>query len=188
MGTPLTRLYKQVAAEPSDIQGHLPRMVDLVAKLNAQAVIELGVRYGTSTVAWLYGLAATGGHLWSVDIVRQHRPIDVDHWTFVEGDDTDPAVLAQLPATVDIVFVDTNHRYEHTRREIELYAPRVRRGGALVFHDTDVEVFPDDHEPGSEPPWPVRRAVDEFVATSPRVTDVEEHHDFHGLTIVRLGG
>jgi hypothetical protein len=59
--TSLTEQYQTVCVTPSDIVDHLPRFVAMVEELDAQHVIELGTRTGVSTIAWLYGLAKTGG-------------------------------------------------------------------------------------------------------------------------------
>lgn len=142
---------------PSDIHEHLGYMVDLCIELNAQEIIELGVRQGVSTTAWLHGLDQTDGHLWSVDITGRpelHSP----RWTFVQGPDTDPETLAKLPEMVDVVFVDTSHAYQHTIEELALYFPRVRPGGRIVLHDTEVE-RPDLT---NEDNFPVKRAVEQF--------------------------
>lgn len=185
----LEERYQQVCREWSDIQEHLPTLVEMVEALDAKRVIELGVRWGTSTIAWLYGLQKTAGHLWSVDVDHPSIWNDlVGHpgWTFIRGDDTEAWVLQELPEEVDIVFVDTSHRYEHTKREIELYAPRVRPGGALVFHDTAVKEF-EHHEPGTEPEYPVREAVYDWLAErAPAGCSWHEYTNCYGLTVVSL--
>src|SRR5436305_1373985 len=35
----------------------------------------------------------------------------------------------------DFLFVDADHTYEGVRSDFEMYAPLVRSGGVLVFHD-----------------------------------------------------
>lgn len=155
--TSLSAAYRQLLAAPSDIQAHLPKFVALVENLDAQRVCELGVRGGTSTIAWLEGLRRTGGHLWAVDL--EPCPIDHRQLTFIRGDDCSPEVHGQIPDELDIVFVDSSHLYAHTQREIELYLPKLAIGGAMVFHDVDGERFA--HHPDDEPPFPVRKAVEE---------------------------
>lgn len=173
----LESTYRQLLAQPSDIREHLPRLVTLVEKLNAQRVCELGVRTGVSTVAWLEGLRRTGGHLWAVDV--DECPIEHRQMTFVRGDDCDPAVVAQIPDDLDIVFVDSSHLHQHTVREIEIYAPKLAPGGAMLFHDVDVEVF--EHHPEGEPPFPVRKAVEQ--AAFERDWDVDWFTGSHGLAV-----
>lgn len=175
-------LFNRTCGTWSDIQDHLPRFSDLVVSLDAQVVIELGVRWGTSAIAWLHGLQQTGGYLFAVDI--EHLPIAVDghhQMMRVTGDDCDQRVLRRLPLSADIVFVDSSHRYEHTCREIELYAGRVRPGGVMVFHDTNMRAF--EHLP-DERPWPVRTAVEEWIGRSG--FSVETYSDSYGLAIVTV--
>jgi cephalosporin hydroxylase len=150
--------YHALCATPSDVQLHLPRFVALVAELQARHVIELGTRDGVSTIAWLYALERTSGRLTSIDI---DPPPDIGpypHWTFLRGDDCDPQVISQLEPA-DIVFIDTSHHYDHTRRELKLYHPLVRRGGRIVLHDTELR-RPDGAR--RWPAFPVKKAIVEF--------------------------
>lgn len=157
--------YHALCLTPSDIYLHLPRMVALVDELNAQHVIELGTRTGVSTIAWLHALEKTGGKLTSIDIDLQ-PPIGVhDHWTFIQGDDCDPAIIATLEPA-DIVFLDTSHHYQHTRTELALYKWLVKPGGLLVCHDT--ELARPEGAPAGDPVFPVKRAIEEFVAAEGR--------------------
>jgi len=148
-------LYEMQLAQPSDIVEHLPYFVELAQ--HAQTVIELGVRTGVSTVAWLYGLEQSGGHLWSVDIAPAPS-LPSRQWTFILGDDLD--VVGQLPDEVDVVFIDTSHHYQRTLDELAAYLPKVRSGGTIVLHDTELEV-PED-TPAGDPPFPVKTAIAKF--------------------------
>jgi predicted O-methyltransferase YrrM len=171
--------YDESLAIWSDIQDHLPRFVDLVTDMNAKIVVELGVRSGVSTVAWLHGLERTGGHLWSVDL-NPAPPIIGGRWTFIQGDDLSPEVLVQLPRLADIVFIDTSHTYDHTRNELAVYEHRVRSGGCIVLHDVDVKSFPEHTT--RQPPFPVRRAVEEFAGDR----RVDWYSGSYGLAVVWL--
>lgn len=150
--------YDKVCRTPSDIYEHLPRFVQLVEELNATHVIELGTRTGVSTIAWLYALEGRG-RLTSVDIDAQPAIGGYPHWTFIQGDDLDPAVLGLLEPA-DIVFLDTSHLYEHTLRELNTYRWLVKPGGRIVCHDTMLE-RPEGAPP--RPRFPVMTAVIEFT-------------------------
>lgn len=124
-----TELYERALADPaSDIAEFLPIFRDVAMRDDVTKIIELGVREGHSTAAFLAGLEGHG-HLWSVDCEQQHDEAfaDVEHWTFVLGDDNDPAVWAQLPEQCDVAFIDTDHAYTHTVRELSLLAQRASR-------------------------------------------------------------
>jgi len=151
--------YEEACSTPSDIVEHLPYFVTLCQELQAKKVIELGTRGGVSTIAWLYGLELTAGHLWSVDIQPAPEHTDAwSRWTFLLGDDLDPDVFGQLPDLADIVFIDTSHWYEQTLAELNLYRAKVRPGGRIVLHDTELP------QPLFGPPlprYPVKTAVEE---------------------------
>lgn len=165
--------------QASDIHAHLGYMRDLVVELGALVVIELGVRAANSTVAWLAGLEATGGYLWSVDVAAAMTAIDHDRWTFVQGDDMHPAVMADLPPKADILFIDTSHQYQHTLAELRLYGPLVRAGGRIVLHDT--ELAHPDGDPDPEP-YPVRRAIEDWCAETGH--EWEERTGCWGLGVI----
>ena len=160
----LAEQYAKVATTPSDIWLHLPKFVQLVLQSNATKVLELGTRTGVSTIAWLYALEQTGGHLWSVDIDAQPPIGQHQHWTFVQGDDMDPAVQAQLPEPFDIVFIDTSHHYEHTLAELHRYRHMARPGGLILLHDT--ELPQPEGMPATDPTFPVKRAIETFIAAT----------------------
>lgn len=143
--------------EPSDIQEHLQHFVNTALRLNATKVIELGVRHGVSTAAWLYAAHRIDGHVWSVDTADCGLNAD-ERWTFLLGDDRDPNIVAQLPKDADIVFIDTSHHYDHTLTELDIYSQRVRPGGVIFLHDTELE----HPEGASDMAFPVKRAVETF--------------------------
>lgn len=167
------------AAKGTDIHEHLPTLHSLVVNSGAKDVLELGVREGESTVALLEGVAATGGHLTSLDITpceKARAMIEsyglAGRWTFMVEDDLFFAKNQNAGRTWDLIFVDTSHLYEHTKNEIEAFEPLLRPGGHMVFHDT--ASFPDG----------VLRPIQEYLgARSGYVFD--NRLNCNGLGIVR---
>lgn len=153
--------YAELCATPSDIYLHLPRLVALAELLNAQHVIELGSRSGVSTVAWLYALERTGGHLTTVDLDEAPGIGTWGHWRHIQGNDQDPDVLAALEPA-DIVFLDTSHHYLDTVIELNLYRWLVNPGGVMCGHDSEL-AWPEGAS-RADGPFPVKRAVKEFAA------------------------
>jgi len=146
----------------SDIHQHLPLLATMAS--NAQHVVELGARSGMSTTAFLFGLEQSGGRLTSVDLDAA-PDIGGEHtnWIHIQGDDTDVGVMAQVDEC-DILFIDTSHHYEHTRWELDNWGRKVRAGGLIVCHDTELERPWDPPCPETDPDFPVAAAVDEFCA------------------------
>lgn len=175
--------YEAACRTPSDINDHLPMFVELVDQLDAHHVLELGTRTGISTLAWLYALEGRGT-LTSVDIDERPAIGDHDHWSFVQGDDLDPAVVRQVSTpTPDIVFIDTSHHYQHTRRELATYRWVVRGGGVIVCHDTEVGRV--EGAPLGDPAFPVRLAIEEFCRDNGfKWVNVS---GCNGLGIIRVG-
>jgi cephalosporin hydroxylase len=175
----LATMYEHCRTTPSDINEHLPMFVALVDELGASQVVELGTRTGVSTVAWLYALKCQG-HLWSVDVDVQPPIGEHKHWSFLQGDDCSVSVYSQLPSSVDIVFIDTSHEYDHTLRELNLYRWLIRPGGKILLHDTELQ-----HPWGVRgPAFPVKTAVTEFCEAEG--LEWENHPNNNGLGVISL--
>lgn len=82
--------------------------------------------------------------------------IATDRVVVHKGDDLQ--ILAGFPdAYFDWVYIDTVHQYEHTLRELEACAPKMKPGGLICGHDYS------DSTTSRRYGWGVIRAVDEFV-------------------------
>lgn len=124
------------------MQGHLPALYGWTRILRPDWIIELGVRTGISTTAFLAALDHNRkGRLWSCDMDWPQIRIEIrDHprWQFAVGDDRYPDLLDPPPPdSCGLLFIDTSHEFAHTRRELEQYAPRVQAGGIILAHDVD---------------------------------------------------
>ena len=169
--------YDARCAGGSDIVGHLPYLYQRALATDGY-LVELGVRSGESTCAFLAALAASDtGFLYSVDI-------DNPRWYFVQGDDM---ILAQadgvLPDEVDLLFIDSSHQYQHTYDELNLYGARVEDGGVILLHDTDLEVAPGSVR-DEDKDFPVRRAVQEWCREHGLTPEFRE--GWHGLGVIEV--
>lgn len=161
--TELRAEYEARAHTPSDIVEHLPKLHAAVERYTRPRVLELGVRSGNSTSAFLAAAGLVHGHVWSVDVTEPAVPEwwrDTGRWTLTVGNDLDPQVLAAQPGAVDVLFIDTSHTYEDTMAELAAYVPRVRPGGTVLCHDTELER--PEQAPADGPPFPVARALDAY--------------------------
>jgi predicted O-methyltransferase YrrM len=143
----------------SDIQDCLERLHDAAAAIPRVRVLELGVRSGNSTAAFLAAAEKADGHVWSVDIEPPAVPQEwalSTWWTFALGDDL---LAYPLQPEFDILFIDSSHRYAHTLAELRKFVPMVVPGGRILLHDTRLRNV--DGEPVT---FPVRTAVDLFCA------------------------
>lgn len=173
----LEDIYRERCSVWSDIVDHLPFIHDFVLGQDAKVIVELGVRSGNSTAAFLAAVERTDGHVWSVDIGRPQVPAEFEQsgrWTFILGDDL--TVERSLPDDIDVLFIDSSHLYEHTLNELRLYGPSSKR---ILLHDTELE-----HPDGAPdcPAFPVKKAVEEWCEEMGR-----QWHNFphcYGLGVV----
>jgi predicted O-methyltransferase YrrM len=92
---------------------------------------------------------ARANALWWTEHAAQRR--------FILAEPSPAAAARFADDSLDFVFIDGNHLYEHVRNDLYAWWPKVRPGGLLTGHDYGV--YGD-----AEGLWGVRRAVDEFAA------------------------
>lgn len=147
------------------------------------AVIELGVQFGGSTLWWrdrLDALRRYGHHGARVVAVELDPQAAVDalgeadpRWhesiTLIAGDVRDPDLPAQVRARIGpdarcLIVEDTAHVYETTWAALEGFHSFVAPGGFFVIEDGCV----DDEALRISADWPrgVRPAIDEWLKTS----------------------
>jgi len=176
--------FERRCGSKSDISDHLPRLF-AEADQPEVWVLELGVRSGNSTAAFLAAAEKNNGPVWSSDISRPRVPqefFESPYWTFVEGNDLEVGDL--LPVKVDVLFIDTSHAYKQTLLELEMYAPRVRPGGKIILHDTELE-HPDAEELG-DPGFPVAVALREWASAQTHEPMIEWVSGCYGLAVVTV--
>lgn len=171
-----------VAAAPGDIRHRLWTLYWLTRFLtdhkdSQHRAVELGVRGGDSTRAILSALEDVGeGTLFSYDIEDCQRNVrdwtrhlgiywPQANWAFSQKDSVAAAGEWQ-GGLVDFVFVDTDHTFDTTRREIDAWNVFVRPGGAMIFHDYWLQ------ETGRDG---VKPAVDQFFGTQAEQWVLECH-------------
>jgi len=129
----------------SEMASHLPSLALLAKNWAFANVVELGVGRGYSTMALLSGVASVGHKLVSYDISPEREMnlwanlgIGARHpsvpWLFRVKDSVEAAEDWQ-DGCVSLLFLDTSHDYEHTKRELETWLPKIHPQGVIVGHD-----------------------------------------------------
>jgi len=144
-------------------------------EMSADAVVELGVGAGGSTLWFRDRLAAAtgGGVVIAVDVNPDPGlPEDV---IYVQADirdsDLPDRVAALLPADArPFIVEDTAHTYETTIAALEGFSRLVPEGGYFVVEDAVVDI--DDLRMLEEWPRGVRQALDDWLARNPRFSRV----------------
>lgn len=142
-------------------------------------ILEIGVRDGVSTAAFLLGLKKNGGHLYSVDIEENCGKLfdsKVWSWEFIHADSMNVGEVMKKPLEIysdpplDILYVDGNHSSPFVDNDIFKYAKYVKPGGMILVHDIYPPRFPnfDDMEGAGKgfATEDVRRAYHQFIRTN----------------------
>ena len=119
----------------------LAYLLDLVRAEKPMTILEIGTWLGGTLWAW--GQAAPeDAFLISVDRDQSQRRMGRGGQTIIliQGDSQSEATRdrvadAAAPGGVDFLFIDADHRLAGVNRDHDLYAPLVRPGGIVAFHD-----------------------------------------------------
>lgn len=155
----LEEFYLQNKNTPSDINEHLETLYTEALAYKRGTIIELGVREGKSTSAFLLAISKTKGILHSCDINEPFGEItkflSLPFWKFTQGDSV--WFLKHFKWEADIVFIDTSHEFTQTLQELE-YSYKILNPikGKIILHDTHnlqykdvwaaIRVFLDRHK------------------------------------------
>ena len=60
------------------------------------------------------------------------------------------------PCMFDFIYIDANHKYEFIKQDINLWWPKLKRGGLIAGHDYLDGILPQGN-------FGVKKAVDQFV-------------------------
>jgi len=135
------------AFRPLQKRAEVLRLVEVVRALRPRAVCEVGAAGGGTAFLFAHA-AATDARIVSVDLAFGDGRREViegfararQSLFTVEGDSHDAATLAAVRARLggrplDLLYLDGDHSYEGVAADFRLYAPLVRAGGLVVFHD-----------------------------------------------------
>lgn len=127
----------------SQRQDELAAVVEVVAAIEPQVIVEIGCDAGGTLFCWrqlcdsVYGITLadnswpTGG---------QSYPLEDHGATVLRGDSHDPDSLSWLQEQlagrpVDVLHIDGDHSYEGVDADYIMYSPLVRSGGLVLVHD-----------------------------------------------------
>jgi predicted O-methyltransferase YrrM len=133
---------------PIQVRSEITAFISLVRAQQPRRVLEIGTHIG-GTLYLLAWASEADARILSVDVqsyerrrrrlyrsfARSHQVVDV-----LEADShltSTRETVAQFfdAEPLDVLFIDGDHSYEGVRRDYELYAPLLRPGGIVAFHD-----------------------------------------------------
>jgi cephalosporin hydroxylase len=168
-----TWLGRPIIQLPEDVV----RVQEIVHRVNPDVIIETGVAHGGSLIFYASLCKARDrGRVVGIDVhIRPHNRAAIEahplapYITLVEGDSTDPAVVARVrdlvgPGETVLVVLDSCHTRAHVLAELGAYAGLVTPGSYIVAADGIMADVAD--APGGKPDWTwnnPRKAVQDFA-------------------------
>lgn len=139
-----------LAKIPMDINEHLVKMMNTIVEREAKVVVELGVRAGVSSQAFIAGVAQTGGFVMGYDICplkQTDGPVNTTlherlgspscvkkYWNFKVGSSLE-VYRDWEDRSIDVLFIDTNHTKEQIYAELNLWGKKIKENGLIMIHD-----------------------------------------------------
>lgn len=123
----------------NDSDQHLMTLFSMVLQIKAKTILELGVRFGHTSLPMVLGAHLNGGKLTSLDIAPTQWVCPAgfeNHYEFIQSD-----ALVFLEKCVqenrkfDMIYVDDWHTYKHVKRELELIDQLSTPTTVILLHD-----------------------------------------------------
>lgn len=139
---------------PIQVRSEIVSLLTMLQQNPPSTVLEVGTARG-GTLFLFSRVAADDATLISIDLPRHFNKGGLAAWRarllkslareqqrveLVQANSHEAATRERVQRllngrTVDFLFIDGDHSYEGVKRDFELYAPLVRPGGLIAFHD-----------------------------------------------------
>ncbi len=175
VGGGLEGAYQAAAAQPSDINDHVPTLRALAAQ--CAHVTEFGTRGGVSTTALASGKPTL---VRTYDLVHDPALDRLQTLAGAAGVTLEPCIADVLSVDIeetDLLFIDTLHTADQLSAELRRHAGRVRRW--IAMHDTST--FGERGEDGGPGLLPALR---HFLRERPEWVVVTHHTHNNGFTVI----
>lgn len=143
-----------ISIAPIQIRSEIVSLLTMLQQDPPAMVLEVGTAKG-GTLFLFSRIARDGATLISLDLQRRFNKGGPAAWRvrllkslaraqqrleLVPADSHHPATLDQVKQllngrAIDFLFIDGDHSYDGVKRDFEMYAPLVRAGGLVAFHD-----------------------------------------------------
>jgi cephalosporin hydroxylase len=146
--------YLGVSIRPNQVKEEIIRFLVFTGQLKPKVTLEIGTANGGTlfllcqvsqpealilSVDLPYGKFGGGGARARIPLLKAFAKNKQDvHLIKANSHDFGTLRLVKKilgPRMVDLLFIDGDHTYDGVRQDYEMYAPLVRKGGMVAFHD-----------------------------------------------------
>lgn len=166
----LTEPYNQLNVQDKAV---LYNLCGLAQKPN-MVICEIGCWMGHSTILFAKFAKKNKGKVFSIDtfggnigtelenyaksnpvkdiFIENIREAGFEDYVVLINHSSDESHSYLENESIDLLFIDGDHRYSQVKRDIENYSPKVRKGGIIAGHDLDIryECIKEDYSSGLE--------------------------------------
>jgi cephalosporin hydroxylase len=178
---------EQYSRTESDISDHLVTLFVETLCVQPSLIVELGVRGGSSTFVFERVANLCKAQLIGVDIADCSKASSWPPWHFVREDDRAFAAgfvpycrHHQIDPSIDVLFIDTSHLYQHTVDEIACWFPFLADRARVFFHDSNERTVGRRSDGrlmrGTRVERGVMRAIERYFGTA-----IQENIDFSSV-------
>jgi predicted O-methyltransferase YrrM len=130
-------LEKTINGE-GDSDKHLLTLFSIAISSKGKNILELGVRNGDTTLPFLLAAKLNQGKVYSVDINEANfvAPDNLkSYWQFTKMDAVEYLENWDSSKSLDIVYIDDWHSYDHVKKELEILDKLVSPSTVILIHD-----------------------------------------------------
>lgn len=121
-------------------------------------VVEIGCECGRASSLIIQMAKECGFYWYHIDPYIKHPKYEIDWlgtmWSidvcFGFVNMTSKEAINEVPAIIDLLFIDGDHSYDAVLSDLTLYCPRLRTGGVLTMHDFGRDSLPDVYRAATE--------------------------------------
>ena len=181
----INRMMERIKRAPHALDGYIHGIYYLTREIKPEVIVELGTNVGDSAFAYLCAIEMNQkGHLWTIDISSNDvealkNDVSSFNWNdkidIINSDSVEYSKSWPPSKKIDLLYIDTNHAYDHTKNELNSWVPILKKDGFLLMDDfftTDVwKAFFDWVQTDKEILSEIRIAIgQDKILTSPHHT------------------
>lgn len=155
----------KISIRPMQIREEIMKLLQILEKVSPRTILEIGTAGGGTLFlftraalpdATIISIDLPGGPFgggyprWKIPLyksfARDHQKIHL-----IRADSHNPETFREVKEIlgdklIDFLFIDGDHSYEGVKKDFEIYAALVKKGGIIAFHD----IVPHPPETGCE--------------------------------------
>ena len=140
--------------KPAQIQSEIAEFISLLYERKPKTLLEIGTASGGTlfllsrsasenatviSIDMLYGKFGGGYYAWKIPLYRSFA-MPRQRLHLIRDDSHNAGTVKKIGGIlkgtkIDLLFIDGDHAYEGVKKDFELYAPFVSKGGIIAFHD-----------------------------------------------------